>query len=138
MLYETGIKHIKRVGLESVSDNPESSITIEKDDTNIVVTDADYYESDTYEFYRLSKEVSKSLELALLHKYLEINNEAVKLTDKAEKEKQGNSNMYVVKANLIKSGTVINDNTFIEVDSDLEDITVPSLISNSEGGFISY
>lgn len=138
MLYETGIKHIKRVGLESISDNPESSITIEKDDTNIVVTDADYYESDTYEFNRLSKEVSKGLELALLHKYLEINNEAVKLTDKPEKERQGNSNMYIVKANLIKNGTVLNDNTFIDVDSELDDITVPSLISNSEGGFIAY
>lgn len=138
ILYETGIKHKLRIPFEKITDNPVSEIEIHKGDTQIKVTKAEYYEGDVIEFSPLSKELSKKLEYALLHNFLSINGVSYCSNEQPEKEKLENSNLYSVKAKLIKSGgQSYTSNAILEVE-DVTNVEVPKLIHNGQDGFISY
>lgn len=136
ILYETGIKHKLRLPFEKITDKPTSDVEIHIGDTNVWVTKAEYYEGDIIEFSPLTKEVSKKLELALLHDHLTINGVAYCSEETPEKEQLGSSNLYTVKAKLIKKGLGLQGTSnILEVDSPT-DVNAPNLINNGQGGFI--
>jgi hypothetical protein len=136
MFYETGIQNTIRLPFEKISDSPTSNIEIHKGDDKITVLNADYYEGDLIEFSPLTKELSKKLELALLHSYLSINNISYRSSEKPEKEHLEESNLYTVKAKLIKGEGSLELNSYGLI-SESEPIETPALIITDEG-FISY
>lgn len=138
ILYETGIKHKLRIPFEKITDNPISEIEIHKGDTQVSITKAEYYEGDIIEFSPLSKELSKKLEYALLHNFLTINGVAYCSNEPPEKEKLENSNLYIVKAKLIKAGGQSYINSSVLDVEETANVEIPKLIHNGQDGFISY
>lgn len=136
ILYETGIKHKLRLPFEKITDKPTSEVEIHIGDTDVSVTKAEYYEGDIIEFSPLSKELSKKLEKALLHDYLTINGVRYCSEETPEKEQLENSNLYTVKAKLIKAGLGLQGtSSILEIDSPT-DVNAPNLINNGQSGFV--
>lgn len=81
--------------------------------------------------------MKKKVELATYHSNLIINGVSYKVAEKPESERQGVSNLYTLKAKLIKAGSGYNVNSFVKPDSSYA-IDIPSLILGESDGFISY
>ncbi|AUC15408.1 hypothetical protein BTO06_09775 [Tenacibaculum sp. SZ-18] len=134
--YETGIKNLIRVPVNDIVDSPTTEAEIHTGDTNISLIESEYYEGDEFTFLPLSKELSKKLELALSHKFVIINGIGYKRAENPEKEKQGRSNLYVVKAKMIKSGSAFINNSGIILQEENTSITIPSIINIGNGQYV--
>lgn len=132
IFYETGIKHLIRVPYKKISDAPISESEIHKGDNKVNLTKAEYYEGYEIQFKPLTKEYSKIVEMSLLHSNLEINGVDSKIVDAPDKAQLDDSNLYDLKAKLIKSNGSFNTNVIIEVEENISE-DLPNLISNGEG-----
>lgn len=137
VFYETGINHVLRIPVANIIDTSISESEIHKGDSQVSLISAEYYEGDTFEFLPLTKELKKKVELATYHSNLIINGVSYKVAEKPESERQGVSNLYTLKAKLIKAGSGYNVNSFVKPDSSYA-IDIPSLILGESDGFISY
>lgn len=135
IFYETGIKNLLRLPFEKMSDSPISESEIHKGDDEVSLVSAEYYEGDLIEFLPLTKELSKKLELALKHTFLTINGVNYRTAENPEKNQLDDSNLYVVKAQVIKAGNSYSTNSIIQVEDNLS-IDVPEIISTGNDEFI--
>lgn len=135
IFYETGIRNLIRIPLNRKKDNPISESEIHKGDDKVSLTRAEYYEGDEFEFFPISKELSKKLELALKHTQLTLSGVGYRLYESPEKNALDDSNLYVIKAKMIKAGSSYNTNSIVDADDNIS-IDVPAIINTNNSEFL--
>lgn len=103
LLYaETEDKNLLRVPFEDIVDSSSNEVEIHRGDTDFSQITSEYTEQDQFKFTPQTKEIARVLELALIHPFVYINKSRRILSEKVEKERVEETNLYKVSANLIK------------------------------------
>lgn len=138
IFYATGIRHLINVELTKQEGVSEGESDTYKTDTSALLLSAQLYEADKFTFEPVSKEIWRKLMIALSHKYVFIN--GVQYVKNGEFETEGpldKSNLYVLKATMIKTGVVFNSDSADGGDFNTGSIEIPGLIE-TEIGFVKY
>ena len=138
VFYATGIEFKVRVPLTIQKGVPDEDSEIHKTDTNTILLTADLYEGDQFVFEPTTKEIWKKNMIALSHEKVWIN--GVGYVKNGSFNTEGpleKSNLYVLTANMLKTGNVYNSQGSGNVDFDGSQVEVPGLIS-TESGYVSY
>lgn len=138
VFYETGIKHKIRIPFTRVEGLSDEESTIHKTDTNAILLGAEMYEGKKFIFEPMTEELWRKVMMALSHRFVFIDN--VRYTKNGDFDSEGpldDTNLYVLKANMLKSGGVYgtDGSGFGTVGSG--QIEVPGLIEG-DTGFIKY
>ncbi|CAL2077721.1 conserved protein of unknown function [Tenacibaculum sp. 190524A02b] len=137
--YKSGISHKIWIRVESINDKPIGNVNTHKTDTKSVLLSGNVYETKEIEFEVCTRGMMIKLFRALFHRKLFIDKIQYVLSDVPEVEGAlEETNLYVVKAKLIKSSEVYNSKSFKNNSPILGGIVeLPNLIEvNSDGGFI--
>lgn len=142
IFYKTGIKNILRLPIAFIRGDHEDESENTKGDDGTTLISSDVYEINEFEFDPVTKGIYWKLVQALSHKFITI--DKVGYVKASTIEKEGpleESNMYVVKAKMIKTaapyraGVVGIDPSIVDTGEVLE---VPNLVITGNGEFISY
>ncbi|MCC9016920.1 hypothetical protein [Flavobacterium lipolyticum] len=138
VFYATGIEFKIRIPLTSQKGLPEEDSEVHKTDTAALLLSADLYEVDQFVFEPVTKEIWRKLMIALSHEKVWLNGVGyVKNGSFSTEGPLGKSNLYVLTANMIKTGNVYNSLGTGNIDLDGGQVEVPGLIS-TELGYLSY
>lgn len=142
ILYSTGIEHILRIPIELVSGSDISTSENHKTDTSTVLLDSDIYEANKFKFEPQTKELWRKLMIALSHDTVFIDSVGyIKEGDFETEGPLGQTNLYLLTANMVKTGNMYNRNQLRRVAPTLpEQIQIPDvigLIPYNGDGFIS-
>jgi len=138
MFYATGIENLIRIQYHHRKGKSDEDSEVHKTDTNAILLNADIYEIDEIVFEPVTKEMWRKIAQALSHENVTI--------DGVGYVKSGNfnvegpleeSNLYVLTASMIKTGSVYNSQSSGNNDFNTTSVEVPGLIS-TEDGFVSY
>ena len=138
MFYATGITNLIRVPYHLIKGKVDEDSETHKTDTTAILLNADMYEVDDIVFEPVTKEMWRKLLQALSHEIVTIN--------KVGYVKNGNfntegpleeSNLYVLTATMMKTGSVYNSQSSGSLGFDGTAIEIPGLIG-TENGFVSY
>jgi hypothetical protein len=138
IFYSTGIEHKIRIPYLFVKGKSDESSEVHKTDTDAILLSADMYEVDDFQFEPVTKEIWRKLMIALSHEKVAIN--GVGYIKNGSFNTEGpleRSNLYVLTATMIKTGSVYNSQTSGNLDFDGSEVEVPGLIS-TESGYMSY
>lgn len=137
--YQTGIKHLLRIPIHQINGKSVEEFENKKTDSSTVLVSSEVYEATEFKFEPLTLELWRKVIRALSCQHVFINNvEYVKNSEFETEGPLGDSNLYVLTANMIKSG-----NTFSS-QSDGVDILeyggteVPGLIHAGSQTYIKY
>lgn len=137
IIYSTGIKHRLRVPFTKVVGIDEPDSENYKTDTNTILISASNYEVEEFKFEPMTKEMWRKLKLALLHENVSIDDVGYVINGKIDSEQLEDTNLYVLKAQMIKTGSVYESQTSGNIGFDSSDIEVPRLVE-SESGYLEY
>lgn len=138
MFYSTGIVNLIRIPYRFIKGKLDEESESYKTDTTTILLNASIYESDDFVFEPNTKEIWKKLCIALSHEIVSINGIGyVKNGSFSTEGPLEESNLYVLTANMIKTGSVYISQSSGGSDFDGTAVEVPGLIS-TESGFISY
>jgi len=138
VLYATGIEFKVRVPLTIQKGVPDEDSEIHKTDTDTILLTADLYEGDQFVFEPTTKEIWKKNMIALSHEKVWVNGVGyVKNGSFSTEGPLEKSNLYVLTANMLKTGNVYNSQGSGNIDFDGSQVEVPGLIS-TESGYVSY
>jgi len=138
VFYATGIEFKVRVPLTIQKGVPDEDSEIHKTDTDTILLTADLYEGDQFVFEPTSKEIWKKNMIALSHEKVWVNGVGyVKNGSFSTEGPLEKSNLYVLTANMLKTGNVYNSQGSGNIDFDGSQVEVPRLIS-TESGYVSY
>ena len=127
VLYSTGIEHLLRIPFEQVSGKDLGTSENYKTDDQVVLLEANIYESNEFKFEPLTKEMWRKLKIALSHDTVYIDGVGYIREDDFETEGPlGQTNLYVLTAKMTKTGhgysnrrtndiIIIDDNPMTEV-----------------------
>lgn len=138
IMYSTGIKHKLRPMYSYIKGRVDESSENHKTDTNAILLDAELYEGDEFIFEPVTKEIWKKLKIALSHENLTIN--GVGYVNNGDFNTDGpleKSNLYVLTASMIKTGSVYNSQTSGSSGFNTSDVEIPGLIQ-TEIGYLKY
>ncbi|URM37133.1 hypothetical protein [Flavobacterium anhuiense] len=136
VFYSTGIEYLLRIPLTNIKGKVDEESELHKTDTDARLLNADLYEVDEFVFEPVTKEIWRKIMIALSHEKVWLNGvEYVKNGAFSTEGPLEKSNLYVLTANMIKTGNVYNSQGNVEFGD--EDIEIPGLIS-TETGFVSY
>jgi hypothetical protein len=138
IFYSTGIEHKIRVPYLFVKGKLDENSEVHKTDTDAILLSADMYEVDDFQFEPVTKEIWRKIMIALSHEKVAIN--GVGYVKNGSFNTEGpleRSNLYVLTATMIKTGSVYNSQTSGNLDFDGSEVEVPGLIS-TESGYMSY
>lgn len=138
--YSTGIEFKIRQEISKIGGLNDQKSDVYKTDTNAVLLNADVYEGDEFTFEPVTKEIMRKLLLALSHEVLFINEVGYVKNDNIDVEGPlEDTNLYVVKAKMIKNGNVYNSQTSGSGNEiyNGESLQVPGLVDFG-GGFVRY
>jgi len=140
IFYSTGITNLIRLPIDRVSAVSNQDIETYNTDTSVVLLNSDVYEMDKFTFLPVTKEIMRKLVQALSHKTLQMDGVYYVSNSPAEFDvAMGETNLYVVSANLVKTGGVFSSNSgSINDITDSTNIEVPGLIDIGDGSFIEY
>lgn len=139
IFYGTGIEHKIRQQYQKISGFKEDTSENYKTDTNTVLLSAEIYEGDEFLLEPVTKEMMRKIVRALSHKIVYI--DEIGYCKNGDIEVEGpleQSNLYVVKAKMIKNGNVYNTNSASGNDHEIyngESYEVLGLV-NSGAGFM--
>lgn len=109
-----------------------------KTDSNAILLNADVYEADEFQFEPVTKEIMRKIVRALSHDNLYINEVGYVKNDNVELEGPlEDSNLYLIKAKMIKNGNVYNSQSAIGDDIVSGSLQTVGLVDYG-GGFIRY
>lgn len=132
MVYQTGVKHTLRINgyVDYLGDQTTEGYD---GNTQYYVTDNMVYDSQIFNFVRLSPAMAHKLRLVVAHKYLTINGINYKLADSPEVSGDPNSNFKNFSVTLKSGGDLFltNDQEVIVNDSESADIV--AALDASEG-----
>ncbi|OHT44420.1 hypothetical protein [Flavobacterium tructae] len=138
VFYATGIEFKIRIPLTSKKGLPEENSEIHKTDTAALLLSADLYEVDQFVFEPVTKEIWRKIMIALSHEKVWLNGVGyVKNGSFSTEGPLEKSNLYVLTANMIKTGNVYNSIGTGNFDLDEGQVEVPGLIS-TESGYVAY
>lgn len=138
VFYATGIEFKVRVPLTIQKGVPDEDSEIHKTDTDTVLLTADLYEGDQFVFEPTTKEIWKKNMIALSHEKVWVNGVGyVKNGSFSTEGPLEKTNLYVLTANMLKTGNVYNSQGSGNIDFDGSQVEVPGLIS-TESGYVSY
>lgn len=138
VMYSTGIEHLIRIPYLKFGGKPDENSEIHKTDTNAILLNADLYECDEILFKPVTKEIWRKIMIALSHENVTINGVGyVKNGNFNTDGPLDSTNLYVLTAIMIKTGSVYNSQTSGASGFDGSQVAVPGLIS-TETGFVSY
>ena len=138
IFYATGIRHLINVELTKQEGVAEEESDTHKTDTTAILLSAQLYELDKFIFEPVSKEIWRKIMIALSHKNVFIN--GVQYVKNGNFESEGpldKSNLYVLKATMLKTGIVYNADSASGDGFNTGSIEIPGLIQ-TEIGFIKY
>jgi len=137
IFYGTGIEHKIRQQYQKISGFKEDPSENYKTDTNTVLLSAEIYEGDEFLLQPVTKEMMRKIVRALSHKIVYI--DEIGYCKNGDIEVEGpldKSNLYVVKAKMIKNGNVYNANSASGNDDEIyngESYEVLGLVSGGVG-----
>ncbi|HEX8576986.1 MAG TPA: hypothetical protein VF677_11895 [Flavobacterium sp.] len=138
IFYSTGIEHKIRIPYIKISGKSDEQSEVHKTDTDAILLNADMYEVDEFQFEPVTKEIWRKLMIALSHEKVLINGVGyVKNGSFSTEGPLDKTNLYVLTANMIKTGNVYNSQTSGNLDFDGSEVEVPGLIS-TESGYLRY
>lgn len=137
IFYSTGIEHLIRLPYQSKNSKIQDESELHKTDTTTILLNAELYEVDEFEFTPVTTEIMRKLTQALNHKILMIDGVGYVKNSIDVSDRQGDTNLYIVKAVLIKTGNVFNSQTSGNVDFSSSNSEIPNLIE-TENGFVNY
>ncbi|MBF7090449.1 hypothetical protein IUY40_02675 [Flavobacterium sp. ALJ2] len=138
VFYSTGIEFKLRIPLTSQKGILDEESEIHKTDTDAILLSADFYEGDQFIFEPVTKEIWRKIMIALSHEKVWLNGVGyVKNGSFSTEGPLENSNLYVLTANMIKTGSVYNSSGSGNIDFDGSQVEIPGLIS-TESGYVSY
>lgn len=138
VFYATGIRHLIRMPITKVEGVSEEESETHKTDTTALLLSAELYEVDKFNFEPVSKEIWRKLTIALSHKNVFL--DGVQYVKNGNFETEGpldESNLYVLKASMLKTGIVYNADSSESIDFNTGSIEIPGLIE-TEIGFVKY
>lgn len=138
IFYATGIRHLINVGLTKQEGVTEEESEAYKTDTTAILLSAQLYELKKFIFEPVSEEIWRKMMIALSHKNVFIN--GVQFVKNGNFESEGpleESNLYVLKATMAKTGIVYNADSSMGDDFNTGSIEIPGLIQ-TEIGFLRY
>jgi hypothetical protein len=138
MFYGTGIENLIRQQYTYFKGKSDEDSEVHKTDTNSILLNADVYEVDEIVFEPVTKEIWRKMVLALSHENVTIN--GVGYVKNGNFNTEGpleRSNLYVLTATMIKTGSVYTSQSSGNTDFDGTAVEVPGLIS-TESGYVSY
>jgi hypothetical protein len=138
MFYSTGITNLIRIPYLFVKGKVDEENETHKTDTTTVLLNSDLYEVDEFVFEPVTKEIWRKIMQALSHENVTIN--GIGYVKNGNFNTEGpleDSNLYVLTATMIKTGSVYNSKTSGNLDFNSSSVEVPGLIA-TESGFISY
>ncbi|OIQ22210.1 MAG: hypothetical protein BM557_02200 [Flavobacterium sp. MedPE-SWcel] len=138
VFYSTGIEHKIRIPYLKISAKVDENSETHKTDTAAILLNADLYEGTEFKFEPVTKEIWRKLIIALSHEIVFINGVGYVKNDSFETEGPlENSNLYVLTANMLKTGNVYNSQTSEDTDFNGSEIEIPGLLSIGDG-FMKY
>jgi hypothetical protein len=138
VFYETGIRHRIRMPYYKIEGQPDEDSSIHKTDATAILLSAQLYEGDKFIFEPTTKELWRKLMAALSHKFVFIN--GVQYVKNGDFETDGpleDSNLYVLKVNMTKAGTVYNSDGSTFGMGNSSQVEIPGLLEG-DNGFLSY
>ena len=136
--YASGIRHRIRVLYTKIEGVPDGESSIHKTDTSAILLNASMYEGKKFIFEPVTEEIWRKLMMALSHKNVFIN--GVKYVKDGDFETEGpleDSNLYVLKATMLKDGGVYNSDGSTFGAGNASNAEIPGFIEGNDG-FISY
>ena len=139
VFYATGIKHKIRVPYFKRKGDVEESSEVHKTDTNSVLLSSELYEVDEFVFEPVTKEIWRKLMISLSCKNVVIDGVSYVKTGSFDNEGPlEDTNLYVLTAKMLKSGSVFSSQASGTVDFNTTNLEVPGLIEVGSGGFLKY
>ncbi|WP_448607219.1 hypothetical protein [Paenimyroides ceti] len=139
VVYSTGIQNLMRVEYNNVKANDSQTNDNYKTDSNAFLIDSKIYECTDFEFMPLPLELCRKLMIALSMDTVYIDNVGYTKNSEFTVEVLGNTNLYELKASMVKNGMTFNSNlNDEEVLIDLGDGVIPGLIESNNNGYINY
>lgn len=138
VFYATGIQHKIRIPLTIQKGVVDEESEIHKTDTDTILLNADLYEGDSFVFEPVTKEIWRKLMIALSHEKVWI--DGVGYAKNGSFSTEGpleKSNLYVLTANMLKTGNVYNSQGSENLNFDGTEVEVPGLIK-TDSGYLSY
>ncbi len=138
IFYATGIENTIYIPYTFIKGKVDEDSEVHKTDTNSILLNADVYEVDEIVFEPVTKEIWRKLVLALSHENVTIN--GVGYVKNGNFNTEGpleESNLYVLTATMIKTGSVYTSQSSGNMDFDGTAVAVPGLIQ-TDTGFVSY
>lgn len=136
--YASGIRHRIRPIFTKIEGVVEQESEMHKTDTNALLLSADLYEGDRFIFEPTTKEIWRKLMAALSHKNVFI--DGVKYIKNGDFETEGpleESNLYVLKAPMLKAGNVYNSDGSTFGAGNASNSEIPGILEGNNG-FLSY
>jgi len=138
ILYSTGIEHKIRIPIHKIDAKPKASLNSNDTDTSTILLSAQSRQVYQYTFHPVTEQKMETLVLALLHETILINGEYFVSDSPPEIEGAlGDTNWYIVKANMTKTNSVYNSQTGGSKNFSSGNTEIPNLIQGSSG-FIKY
>lgn len=138
IFYATGITNLIRIPYHLIKGKVDEESETHKTDTTAILLNADMYEVDDFVFEPVTKEMWRKLMQALSHEIVTIN--GVGYVKNGNFNTEGpleESNLYVLTATMMKTGSVYNSQSSGSLEVNNTSVEVPGLIS-TENGFVSY
>lgn len=138
IFYGTGIENLIRQQYTYFKGKSDEDSEVHKTDTNAILLNADVYEVDEIVFEPVTKEIWRKITQALSHENVTIN--GVGYVKNGNFNTEGpleRSNLYVLTATMIKTGSVYNSQSSGNLDFDGTAVEVPGLIE-TDSGYVSY
>ena len=128
--YSTGIINKSRFDFEKFDSESDSELEIHKTDTTAILISSESYKSKVLEFSPVTTSIMEQIKKALLHKELYINNVQYVSNSSPETEIIPNTNLYIVRAKLTKTGNVFNSE--YSTDSDVVSGEIIGLLQSDD------
>jgi len=138
IFYATGITNLIRLEYQSIKGKSDEEEETNKTDTTTILLGSEIYEVDEILFEPMTKELWRKAIQALSHETVTIN--GVGYVKNGNFDTEGSledSNLYVLTATMIKTGSVYNSQGSDNLGFDGSSVEVPGLIS-TDIGYLSY
>lgn len=138
MFYATGITNLIRIPITYIKGKLSEENETNKTDTTAILLSSELYEVDEFVFEPVTKEIWRKVMQALSHETVTLN--GVGYVKDGNFNSEGpleDSNLYVLTATMIKTGSVYNSQTSGGNDFNGSEVEVPGLIQ-TDTGFVSY
>lgn len=139
VFYATGITNLIRIPYSKKTAVPNSTVDPHLTDTSASLLGSDVYEMDKFIFLPVTKEIMRKIVQALSHKTVQMDGVYYVLNSPPEfEESLGETNLYVVSANMVKTGGVFSSTNAGGDIFDSTTVEIPGLLDIGDGSFIEY